>query len=125
MTHRYTKAVLTGLFWSVIGIIFFAIVATLLLKWTPLTEKKLQLYYMILPYLVLFIGGWISGRKAGEKGFLFGFLTGFLYVFLISIVQFLGFDYRLEGNQLLAFLFLVISSTAGGVLGVNIKRDGE
>lgn len=124
MNHRYTKSVLNGLAFSIIAMIIVAIFASSLLSFTSLTEKNLQLYFIVLPYLVLFIGGFISGRKAGERGFFFGFLTGFFYVFLVSIIQFLGFDYRLEGNQLLAFLFLVISSTAGGMLGVNTtKKD--
>ncbi|MDR6881756.1 putative membrane protein (TIGR04086 family) [Bacillus sp. 3255] len=70
----------------------------------------------------LFIGGWVSGKRAETRGWYHGGLVGIVYFILIFLVGFLAFDagLNLQSLQLLGILFA--SGALGGVLGVNTKK---
>ena len=69
-----TKKMSVAIIYGVTTIFILAIIASLifsiLLRFTALTESSLSLVMMIVTFLSLFIGGFISGGKGKKQGIL-------------------------------------------------------
>lgn len=114
-----------GIMYGTIVIFVFAaacsLVFSLILRFSSLTETSLQLSITIASFLVLFIGGFISGKLSGQKGLLSGGATGFLYSLVMILYQYLGHDAIFSLEQFIYHLCFIVTAMMGGVLGVNMS----
>lgn len=114
-----------AIIYGVTSIFSFAIIASLifsiLLRFTTLTESSLSVIMLIVTFLSLFIGGFISGGKGKKQGILLGGGTGILYLVIIILFQYLGHDSQFSANQWIYYICFLITATMGGILGVNMK----
>ena len=75
-----------------VGTIFaIAVVASflfsILLRFTSLTESSLTYVIMIVSFISLFIGGFISGGKGRKQGLFIGGSTGLVYLMVVFLFQ--------------------------------------
>ncbi|KMY56218.1 membrane protein [Bacillus sp. FJAT-27231] len=116
-----------GILYGTIVIFVFAslcsLVFSLVLRFSSLTEATLQLSITIASFLVLFIGGFISGKLSGNRGWLSGGATGLLYSLVMLLYQYLGHDSVFHFEQFVYHLCFIITATMGGVLGVNMSSE--
>jgi putative membrane protein (TIGR04086 family) len=101
-------------------IVFILSVCTaLLLRFTSLETSHLPTITFFINVISLFLGGWISGKKAGQKGWFYGGMQGIIYCLLLVLISFLAFDASMRVSP---FVFGVCAfgvSALGGIFGVN------
>lgn len=100
-----------------------SLVLSLLLKFTNLQELSLSWIMLSISFIILFIGGFVSGGKGKEKGWLLGGGTGICYSLIIFLLQYLGFDAHFTVEQMLYHLGFLLISILGGILGVNMTSQ--
>lgn len=120
MTKKLFTATCFGLFTTIIIVLLFGIIMATLLKITSMSESSVALIPMIVSFVALFIGGCVSGLKMKERGLLVGAVTGLIYIFLVFLIQFLGFENGAGTQQMLLFLLYILTTTLGGIVGVNL-----
>jgi putative membrane protein (TIGR04086 family) len=117
------KKTATAVSYGVLTILLLVLSASLLLsillKLTSLTESSVSLSTQIISFIVMLIGGFVSGAKGKEKGWLLGLLTSGAYSIFVFIVQFLGYDRSFSKEQLLYHLIFLAICMLGGIFGVN------
>lgn len=118
-----------AIIYGVTCIFILAVIASfifsILLRFTSLTESSLSLVMLIVTFLSLFIGGFISGGKGKKQGILLGGGTGILYLAIVLLFQYLGHDSLFSLKQWIYYACFVITATMGGILGVNMKGGGD
>lgn len=119
---RITSPLFSGLVYSLIMMTIGTILTSLLLFLTSTQESALHTLTTIIHGVSLFIGGWVSGKRAGNKGWYYGGMLGLIYFLIIFLVGFLAFDagLNLQSLQLLGIFFA--SGALGGMLGVNTRK---
>ncbi|MGO4498070.1 TIGR04086 family membrane protein [Paenibacillus sp. 2RAB27] len=119
---RITSPLFSGLVYSFSMMTIGTIVTSLFLLLTSTQESSLHTLTTIIHAVSLFIGGWVSGKRAGNRGWYHGGMVGIFYFILIFLVGFLAFDagLNLQSLQLLGILFA--SGALGGILGVNTQK---
>lgn len=88
-----------------------------LIKTNSNSNTIIELILGITAFLLL---GLLYSNMIHKKGFLVGALVGFLHLLLINLIYFLA-----TGNldiKILPFIIYIISSSIGGILGINFKK---
>ncbi|WP_048600449.1 TIGR04086 family membrane protein [Rubeoparvulum massiliense] len=98
-----------------VGIILIATILSL----TSMSEANLPYVIYTVHLLALWIGGFISGKRAQEKGWYHGGMAGLLYAILLTIIGFLAFSLPFSLQHLLLWLGAFLVSAVGGIVGVN------
>lgn len=119
---RVTSPIFSGLLYSLTVMTLGTLITSLLLLVTSTQESSLTTITSIIHGISLFVGGWVSGKRAGSRGWYYGGLLGILYSILIFIVGFLALDsgFSLQFLKLIALSFA--SGAVGGMLGVNSRK---
>lgn len=119
---RITSPLFSGLVYSFTMMTIGTILTSLFLLLTSTQESSLHTLTTIIHAVSLFIGGWVSGKRAGSRGWYHGGMVGVFYFLLIFLVGFLAFDagLNLQSLQLLGILFA--AGALGGILGVNTQK---
>lgn len=119
---RITSPLLSGLIYSLLLMALGTILISIILFSTQTQESSLFLLTTIAHGISLFIGGWVSGKRAGNRGWYHGIILGLVYSTLLLIIGFLAYNvgFSITTLKLLA-LFLVVP-TLGGMLGVNTHK---
>lgn len=99
------------------------ILYALLLTYTSVTERNLQIIVILTTIISVVIAGFDASRGAKEKGWLWGLAAGALYavilVFISAIVT------KNPSFGLGSFMIIIIAlcgGTVGGMLGINSKK---
>jgi putative membrane protein (TIGR04086 family) len=119
---RIRSPLIAGLFYIILIVFLGTLLISFLLSMSGIQESSLPYYAYPLHAIALFIGGWISGKRAKEKGWYYGGLSGIIYAVILMLIGFLGFD---QGMGLDTLMILSISfgcSALGGMIGVNTAR---
>lgn len=124
MNRVKMSGMLHGLVTIIVIIMVTSFLISLLLRFTGLTEESFSLATLIVSFVALFFGGFISGKRAKENGWIIGALTGVLYAFVVFLIQYLGFNHGFSGKQELYFLMYIAISSLGGMIGVNLSTNG-
>ncbi|MFC5447225.1 TIGR04086 family membrane protein [Paenibacillus aestuarii] len=119
---RVTSPLMSGLVYAFIMTTIGTLVTSLFLLLSNAQESSLHTLTTIIHAVSLFIGGWVSGKRAGNRGWYYGGMVGLVYFILIFLVGFLAFDagFNLQSLQLLGILFA--AGALGGMLGVNTRK---
>jgi putative membrane protein (TIGR04086 family) len=94
---------------------------SMLLKVTSLQETSMDFIFTATSFLIILLGGLVSGGKAKEKGLLVGGLAALSFTLIVFLIQYLGYDQMFSTTQWLTHLGFLVTSAVGGVLGVNMK----
>lgn len=88
-------------------------------------ESSLTWVILIISFLALFVGGFVSGGKGKEKGWLMGGATGILYILVVFLFQYLGYDTTFSTEQLFYNLGFLGTAILGGIIGVNMTTPSR
>ena len=103
---------------SAICFICFAVVLTQ----TDVKESIIPYVIIIISFVSIIIGSFISSIKLKKNGIINGALVGFIYIsfiYLLSSIILTGF--RLNMSSTIMICGSIISGMIGGIIGVNIK----
>lgn len=84
---------------------------------------------MALPFATLsvafgaFSAAFFIARKAERKGYIIGLCVGASVFTLISVIAFAVSKEPITQNTLFHFVIVMLSSIAGGILGVNLHKN--
>lgn len=120
-SRSFGSAVLYGIIVIFLLLVISSLVISLILKFTSVGESSLQFITTAISFVVLFVGGFISGGKGKQKGWLIGGLTGIVYSLVIFLFQYLGFDKLFSINQVIYHVCYILTAMMGAILGVNMS----
>lgn len=119
---KNSHPILAGLIYTYTIAIIGALIFTLLLFWTSISDSKLPLISYIITAVSLLAGGYISGKRAGVKGWYYGGMTGIIYGIILVIIVFLAFDTELNLRSLVLIVLTFLFGALGGIVGVNRNK---
>lgn len=88
-----------------------------------MSDKVASIFKIIIPVISLFIGGFYIGKKSLKKGFIEGLKLGLIFSIILILFNFLGLNNSFKLKYILFYLILIISSTLGSMIGINIKKS--
>ena len=109
----------------VITLILFMVYA-FILALTNVPESSIPLSIFVISMVSVFIGSSLTVIKIKEKGLINGGLVGLVYILLIYLLSSIfvtGFG--INGYSFSMILFNVIVGMIGGIIGVNMQREGK
>lgn len=118
-------SIVYGLVTVLVIILSVSFIISLLLRFTSLTETSFTWVIMVLTFIALMVGGFVSGGKSKQKGWIVGAGTGLLYSMLVFLVQYLGYDATFTMEQYLFHGGFILAAIVGGILGVNVVRNSR
>lgn len=83
-----------------------------------ISNNILNLLLLVMPIIVMFISGIITGKKSDSKAYLNGFLISFIVVlifFLIGLITNALFNYK----SFIYFLIIISTTILGSIIGIN------
>ncbi|MGC4375842.1 TIGR04086 family membrane protein [Fictibacillus sp. Mic-4] len=121
-TRHMGSAIVRGLITILILILLSSVILSLILRFSSVTESKLNWVTLALSLISWFIGGFVSGKSGKEKGWLLGATTAIVFSLLVFLVQFLGFDSTFNSKQYMYHGIFLLLSILGGIMGVNSSQ---
>lgn len=95
----------------------------LLITYTNLSDKNLNLIVMIINIISVIIAGCDAAKIFKAKGWLWGIFMGFIYAFTLNIIGLIIFKKIIfTSKNLINFLICVSSGAVGGIIGINLKK---
>ncbi|KAA9007732.1 TIGR04086 family membrane protein [Paenibacillus spiritus] len=114
--------VLSGLCRSFTWMLLGALVLSLLLWSSGLSEQDLSVYTYVVHAVAAMLGGWRAGNRTDRKGWYQGSLTGLIYGVLILLIGFLALDSKLVPLDALLVAAAGGIGALGGMFGVNFQK---
>ncbi|SER73147.1 TIGR04086 family membrane protein [Salipaludibacillus aurantiacus] len=125
LSHRLISSVLYGVLAIFIIVIAASFISSVILRYTEIAEGTFLWILIILSFIALFIGGYISGGRTGERGWFAGALTALVYSLTVFLTQYLSFNETFDLQQLLMHSGYLITGVFGGMIGVNIHGNSH
>ncbi|MFC4600375.1 TIGR04086 family membrane protein [Cohnella hongkongensis] len=116
---RSASPVASGLYWSGIWLAIGALVLSVLLTGSSLTESSMQPWVFGVHGFATLAGGFVSAKRSGRRGWYFGMANGLLYALLLLAISFLATDAGWSAAVPTFLLVACLSGAVGGMLGVN------
>lgn len=104
-----------------IGMLVTTIIITILNYFNILNGMSLKVVLIITIILSLFVGGYLTGRKANKRGYLEGIKFGSIMIAIILLLNLLIFKNEFALINILYYFSLLFSSTLGGMIGITRK----
>lgn len=82
-----------------------------------------NLFLFIFNGIAFFILGFKNGLRSKDKGFLAGIKVGLILLIILFIVNIFLSQKMVSLALLIYYLVLILSSTLGGMLGINKKKE--
>lgn len=73
--------------------------------------------------LSVFIGGFCIGRRSLKKGWLEGLKYGFVFLFILTLLNVLGFSNDLSVKYFVFCSIILVSSILGGMVGIGFRNE--
>ena len=102
-----------------LGLFITTIVVTLLNYFGILNGTILNITLTTIIILSLFIGGYLTGKKANKKGYLEGIKFGSIMIILIILLNLIVFKNKFNLINILFYLSLLTSSVLGSMFGIS------
>lgn len=94
-----------------------------LITYTDITEKNMQIVVMLTTVISVLISGFLSAKGINSKGLLLGALAGIVYFVILLMVAFCVLPTIQFNPKLIMLLILSIcSGGVGGIIGINLKK---
>ncbi|GIP20807.1 TIGR04086 family membrane protein [Paenibacillus sp. J22TS3] len=119
ITHPLVSGLWYGFLWMMIG----ALILSLFLQASGLSEENLSVYTYLVHSVSLFIGGLVAGKRSGRKGWYQGGLVGVLYGIIVLLISFLALDSHLLIQDMALVIPAFMFGAIGGALGVNLHKS--
>ena len=110
-----------GIAYAMTVIIF--ILYAILITYTSISEKNLEIVVMITVVLSVLIAGFDSARAATSRGWLWGMGAGALYaIIMLCIGLCISPEIQLGAKTIMTIVLSLAGGGIGGILGINIKK---
>ena len=116
-------AVSYGFLTILLLVLSISLILSLLLRLTSLTEASVTTTTLVLSFIVMLIGGFVTGAKGKEKGWFLGLLTSGAYSVFVFFVQFLGYDRAFSKEQMMYHAIFIAVCMLGSIFGVNAASN--
>ncbi len=104
-----------------ITLLSYLIIITTLNYFNIVNYKTVSLISFIVTILLFMMVGFMSALRSNKKGYINGLIVGGFNIILFLFLAFiLGTNPKL--NIVIYFLILLLSSTIGGMFGINYKN---
>ena len=106
-----------------ISLLVYLVLVSILASLNILPYKVVSIISFIVICLLFFISGLRAGKNSSKRGYLSGITIG---VINILVLLFLGIILRSVPSlkSILYYGILILSSTIGGMLGINTRKGG-
>ena len=118
--NKYKKFLITSA-WFLLSLIIYLLIITTLAHFNLISYKVVSIISFIYIILLFMTNGFIIGKKREKRGYLSGLLIGVINVILILFLALIFRSFP-EVKSLIYFLILLLSSTLGGMFGINFKK---
>lgn len=110
-----------------LGFIFLGLMVTTLIftifnYFYILPSSVLRVLNIVVMFLGVFIGGFLTGRLANKKGYLEGIKFGGMMIVIILLLNLFIFKNKFNLLNILYYLFLLITSSFGGIVGISKRK---
>jgi putative membrane protein (TIGR04086 family) len=122
---RNASPVASGLYWSGIWLAIGALVLSILLLGSSLSESRLLPWVFGVHGCASLAGGFVSAKRSGRRGWYFGMANGLLYTILLLIISFLATDASWTLTVPILLAVTCLTGAFGGMLGVNTGSKGR
>ncbi|WP_373228508.1 TIGR04086 family membrane protein [Cohnella sp.] len=116
---RMASPVASGLYWSGIWLAIGAIILSIMLMGSSLSESTMQPWVFCVHGWASLAGGFMSAKRSGRRGWYFGMANGMLYTLLLLIISFLATDASWSMAVPILLGVTCLAGVFGGMLGVN------
>ena len=120
--YKRLRPFIKGTVTALAVLLIFSLLMSLCMCVAGLSEENAIVPALITLCISSAAGGIITGSNKGRNGFFWGGVEGAL-LFLIILTTSLITDNADNGQLITKLLCCVISSTAGGIIGVNLRID--
>lgn len=116
------KNILTSIGWFFGSLLIYLIIITTLAHFNLISYKTVSVLSFIFMCLLFMYNGFSLGKKSSKRGFLSGLMIGAINIILVLLLAIIlrsipGF------KSLIYFAILLLSSTLGGMFGINFKKE--
>ena len=116
------KNILTSIGWFFGSLLIYLIIITTLAHFNLISYKTVSVLSFIFMCLLFMYNGFSLGKKSIKRGFLSGLMIGTINIILVLLLAIIlrsipGF------KSLIYFAVLLLSSTLGGMFGINFKKE--
>ena len=123
MNNIKNYLVAIGYFLLVVAV--FAIILTIFNYYDIVTSKLFKIIKVLIPSLALFSGGYKVGNSANKKGYIEGIKLSLIIIVMLFMFSYLGFNVTFNVSLILYYIFLIISSMLGAMVGINKKITSD
>lgn len=116
------KSILISVGWFFIALIVYLLFVTTLAHFNIITYKTVSVMSFIFMCLLFMFNGFKIGKRSQKRGYLSGLFIGGINIVLVLFLA-LIFRSLPQMKSLIYFATLLLSSTLGGMFGINFKRN--
>lgn len=116
------KKILYSLVYIISVLLILLFLFTITNYFNILSDKTMSIMKIIIPIISLFIGGIYLGMNTKFKGFYNGIKLGLIFIFIMIILNII-FISSFEFKNILYYLILLITTSLGSMIGINIKKS--
>ena len=107
-----------------LGFIFLLTFILTFFSYIDFVNNGWFIFFMIFNLVLsVFIGAFIMGKKSSKKGWLEGLKFGLIFLFIISLVNYLGFESSFNMKFVIFGLIILASSMLGGMIGIGFRKE--
>ena len=103
-------------------LLILALIITIFNYFNIMSDKTIAIFKIIIPIISLFIGGIYLGMNTKLKGFCNGLKLGLIFIGILIILNII-FISDFEFKNILYYLILLITTSLGSMIGINIKKS--
>lgn len=101
----------------VVSFILSTLLLTLFSYFDLINDSTLSLLEITIMIIIMFIGGFLIGKKSKNKGWLEGLKIGSIFIIILILINIL-FIQSFSFKNIFYFVILIISSMLGGMIGI-------
>ena len=113
------KRIFISLIYIVSILLFLTLILTIFNYFSIINNTSI--FKILMPIISTFMGGLIIGIKSNKKGFIEGLKLGSIFILILLILNIILFHFKFK--SLLYYLILIITTTLGSMMGINIKKS--
>lgn len=108
---------------SVLILLVLTFIVTLLNYIGLFGLSMVNIFSYITPFLSLFIGSFILGKKSNNKGWLEGLKFGLIMNIIFLLFNYLAFESGFSLSNIILYIIVLIASILGSMIGISLKKE--
>lgn len=113
---------LKNLGYTFLILIISTIILTILNYTNILKTNALNIISIIFLFISIFIGSYLTGKKANKKGYIEGIKFGSIIMVIILLINLIIFKNKFHLISILYYLTIIFISMIGSIVGITKKN---